>query len=233
MKEKNPVLTKEERDILILCAAHLGAKKLSNSEVAEQLGISVIRVKRLMHHAFKKLEVNNRTAAVRSAMIRGEIKVNEVFSLDELADLLSSLGPDRLRRIAYLVHQWLEYGQFPRNNEQIIRTDIVQNTLLTNRERDVIVCVGLGLTNKEIADRLFISVGAVETFLNRACRKLGANNRIDVLVLALKQREISISKYFTLNEVIQILAPLGSDGIEEMARMLDQKSGQEPNPTVS
>jgi DNA-binding CsgD family transcriptional regulator len=232
MKTKSTVLTKEERDILIMVARH--GQHLSNTEIARRLGISVSRVKTILHQASIKLGAHNRNEAIFFAIMkRGEISPTEVYSLDELAEILSSLGPDMLRRIAHLVRQVLEYGHLPVKDEQVIPTDRRQDTILTKRERDVVILVGRGLTNKEIADRLCITIGTVGIFLNRVCTKLGACRRADALVLALKQREISVGEIFSLNELLQILAPLGAESIEKMAQLLNQKLGQEPTSTRS
>ncbi len=232
MKTKSTVLTREERDILIMVARH--GQHLSNTEIARRLGISVSRVKTILHQACIKLGAHNRNEAIFFAIMkRGEISPTEVYSLDELAEILSSLGPDTLRRIAHLVRQELEHGHLPGKDEQIIPTDRRQDTILTKRERDVVILAGRALTNKEIADRLYISISAVRTFLNRACTKLGARKRADALVLALKRREITIGEIFSLNELIQTLAPMGAESVEKMAQLLDQKLGQEPSPTGS
>jgi DNA-binding CsgD family transcriptional regulator len=233
MKTKSTVLTKEERDVLILGTIHPRGKHLSNSEIGQRLGISVSRVKTLIHQACVKLEAHNRIEAIFFAMKRGEISLNEVYSLDEIAEILSSLSPDMLRRIAHLVRQELEHGHLPGKDEQIILAERRQDTTLTRRERDVLILAGRGFTNKEIADRLYISISAVRTFLNRACTKLGARKRADAVVLALKQGEISVGEITSLNEVVQGLAPVGAESLEKMAQLLNQKLGQEPVPTGS
>lgn len=230
MKAKGTILTKEERDVLILAAAHPGGNCLNNNEIAKRLNISLTRVKRLLHYSFKKLQVNNRIEAVRSVKRRGEISLDEFYSLDELAELHSSLSPDVVRRIAYLLRQGFKYGDLPGSDESIIRMGRRQDTILTNSEREVVICVGRGLTNKEIADRLYISIGAVTTFLNRACRKLGAHNRAEAFMLALKHREILIGDIISINELLHILAPLGPEYLEEMAQLLEEKFGQESIP---
>jgi len=230
MKTKSTLLTKEERDVLILAVVH--GQHLNNAEIAQRLGVSVSRVKTLIHQACVKLEAHNKNEAIFVAIMkRGEISPTEFYSLDELAEILISLSPDMLRRIAHLVRQELEHGQLPSKDEQIICTDRRQDAILTKRERDVLILVTRGLTNKEIADRLCISISAVRTFLNQACTKLGARKRADALVLALKQREISLGEIFSLNEVVQSLAPLGAESIEKIAQLLSQKLGQEPVPT--
>jgi len=233
MKTKSAVLTREERDILILGALHPRGKHLSNSEIGQRLGISVSRVKTLIHQACVKLEAHNRIEAIFFAMRRGDISLNEVYSLDELVEILSSLSPDILRRIAHLMRQELEHGHLPGKDEQIICTHRRQDTILTKRERDVLILAGRGLTNIEIADRLYISNSAVRTFLNRACTKLGARRRADAVVLALKQGEIGVGEITSLNEVVQGLAPLGAESVERIAQLLNQKLGQELTPTGS
>lgn len=231
MKAKGTILTREERDVLVLAALH--GQHLSNSEIGQRLGVSVNRVKTIIHQACVKLEAHNRNEAIFLAIRRGEMSLNEFYSLDELAEILSSLDPDMLRRIAHLVHQEVEHGHLPGKDEQIIRTDRRQDTILTKRERDVLILASRGFTNKEIADRLYISIGAVRIFLNRACTKLGAHKRADAVVLALKQREISVGEISSLNELLQFLAPLGAESVEKIAQLLDQKLGQEPIPTGS
>jgi DNA-binding CsgD family transcriptional regulator len=49
--------------------------------------------------------------------------------------------------------------------------------LLTDREREVVELAARGLTNREIADRLFVSVRTVNTHLYRSYAKLGVNDR--------------------------------------------------------
>ncbi|TDE95068.1 response regulator transcription factor [Occultella glacieicola] len=55
---------------------------------------------------------------------------------------------------------------------------------LTAREGDVAIAVGHGLSNAEIARRLFVSEATVKTHLSAAQAKLGARNRVDVAVMA-------------------------------------------------
>ena len=231
MRTRSTSLTREEREILILAALHPDGNHLSNSEIGQRLGISVSKVKTRIHQACIKLQAHNRIEAIFFAMKRGDISLNQVYSLDEIAEILASLSPDMLRTIAYLVRQGLEQGRLPEKDGQIVRTDRRQDTTLTNRERDVLVLAGRGLTNAEIAERLYVSVSAVRTFLNRACTKLGARRRADAVVLALKQREIGVGEITSLDEVVQGLAPLGAESVERMAQLRAQRPAQQPVPT--
>ena len=50
---------------------------------------------------------------------------------------------------------------------------------LSERELDVLRLVTLGLSNQEIAERLFISAGTAKTHIHNLCGKLGAHNRTE------------------------------------------------------
>ncbi len=55
---------------------------------------------------------------------------------------------------------------------------------LTEREREVVALVGEGLSNDEIAQRLFLSPATAKTHVSRAMVKLHARDRAQLVVLA-------------------------------------------------
>ena len=55
---------------------------------------------------------------------------------------------------------------------------------LTEREREVVALVAEGLTNHEIAERLFVSPATAKTHVSRAMIKLGARDRAQLVVFA-------------------------------------------------
>ncbi|MGH2635087.1 MAG: response regulator [Actinomycetota bacterium] len=55
---------------------------------------------------------------------------------------------------------------------------------LTEREREVMALVGEGLSNEEIATRLFVSPATAKTHVSRAMVKLGARDRAQLVVFA-------------------------------------------------
>ncbi|MEL5991840.1 response regulator [Microbacterium phosphatis] len=57
-------------------------------------------------------------------------------------------------------------------------------SMLTDREREVLVLIGQGLTNDEIAQRLFLSPLTAKTHVSRMMGKLGARDRVQLVVLA-------------------------------------------------
>jgi DNA-binding NarL/FixJ family response regulator len=55
---------------------------------------------------------------------------------------------------------------------------------LTDREREVLALVGLGLTNTEIGERLYLSPLTAKTHVSRIMSKLGARDRVHLVVVA-------------------------------------------------
>lgn len=96
--EHDTVLTENERQVLALVA-----RGLVNKEIADTMCISISTVKSHLHEACKKLKARNRAQAVIQAFIQGYLRPQEVYSLEELADLLASLDPQALETVAELL----------------------------------------------------------------------------------------------------------------------------------
>ncbi|MFF5245528.1 response regulator [Streptosporangium sp. NPDC000095] len=56
--------------------------------------------------------------------------------------------------------------------------------LLTDREREVLALVGTGMTNDEIAGKLFMSPATAKTHISRTMMKLHARDRAQLVVIA-------------------------------------------------
>lgn len=59
--------------------------------------------------------------------------------------------------------------------------------LLSKREREILVFIVRGFSNKEIAEQLYLSVKTVETHKSRIMGKLGLQKRFELVDYALKR----------------------------------------------
>jgi two-component system response regulator NreC len=64
--------------------------------------------------------------------------------------------------------------------------------LLTSREREVLVHIAEGLTNPEIAQKLYISAKTVDRHRENMMQKLNVHSRIDLVKFAIKSELISL-----------------------------------------
>ncbi|HKT03087.1 MAG TPA: response regulator transcription factor [Rugosimonospora sp.] len=83
----------------------------------------------------------------------------------------------------------------PRITRRLIDQYVVRNgtriaqaqrrvSTLTDREKDVLIMVGLGLSNADAAKHLYMGEGTVKTHLHHVLTKLGCANRIQAAILA-------------------------------------------------
>ena len=89
------------------------------------------------------------------------------------------IAPALTRRLldAYVHHlPSRTQGEEPHNNPRL--------SALTEREREILVAVGRGWTNAEIAERLTLSESTVKTHVGRVLAKIGARDRIQAVILA-------------------------------------------------
>ena len=62
------------------------------------------------------------------------------------------------------------------------------NNSLTNREREVMMLVTEGKTNKEISEQLFMPINTVRDHRKKAFRKLGAHNAVQAVMTFIGRR---------------------------------------------
>ncbi|WP_235946663.1 response regulator transcription factor [Nocardia terrae] len=56
--------------------------------------------------------------------------------------------------------------------------------VLTTREREVVAMVAEGLSNDEIAEKMYVSPLTIRTHVQRAMSKVGVQNRAQLVVIA-------------------------------------------------
>jgi DNA-binding NarL/FixJ family response regulator len=106
-------------------------------------------------------------------LLKSEPAARLVEGVEVVAAGEGLLSPSVTRR---LIEKHLE-GPDPRRVEHEL-------TGLTEREREVLVLVARGVTNDEIAARLFVSKATVKSHVNRLFAKLNLTSRVQAVVLA-------------------------------------------------
>ena len=105
--------------------------------------------------------------------------------------LLKSTPQEEIVRAVEMVH----------NNQRCIQPSIAKRLAetigreeLSQREIEVLTLVAMGLTNKEIAQRLFISDKTARNHVASCLLKLGANDRTEAVTKAIRRGLIRLSE---------------------------------------
>jgi two-component system nitrate/nitrite response regulator NarL len=72
------------------------------------------------------------------------------------------------------------------NKPPLVDPEVVKIESLTEREREVIALVGLGLKNKQVGERLFISETTVTHHLSSVFSKLEVSDRLELIIYAFR-----------------------------------------------
>jgi DNA-binding NarL/FixJ family response regulator len=146
--------------------------------------------------AAKRILADERLEGVKVAMLTTfelDEYVFEALRVGASGFLLKDIDPDDLRQAVRVVHVG-EALLSPSVTRRIIdrfaaRPEPAPEVrarlmYLTEREREVVSLVGIGLNNEEIARRLFLSPATAKTHVSRAMTKLRARDRAQLVVFA-------------------------------------------------
>lgn len=104
--------------------------------------------------------------------------------------LLKTTEPDQLIHAIHSVAQG--NSMLPTHiMQKLARGELLQDVLgkLSNREREIVDLIALGLPNKTISTRLNLSENTVRNHLSNIMQKLGMKNRVQVATLALRNEK--------------------------------------------
>ena len=85
---------------------------------------------------------------------------------------------------------WMEKDSIGHAFEKMLQREAGMRriaTILTARETEVMRAVAKGLSNQQIAEKLFVSEGTIKIHVHNIYRKLGINNRVDLTLYAQKR----------------------------------------------
>ncbi len=165
-------------------------------------GINGLHVARLLKRQHPKLAVVLLSANQDEQWLLGALRVGASAFLPkdaEPGEILSVLGAvaageDRLAQ------QILEKPEVARRVLGELQRYVsgetspdAADTALTVRELQVLDCVAQGMSNKEIAETLFITEQTVKNHMTSILRKLGAQDRVDVILAAVRNGWVAIT----------------------------------------
>jgi DNA-binding CsgD family transcriptional regulator len=91
-------------------------------------------------------------------------------------------------------------------------------------EREVLIMIGRGTSNKAIADRLHMSISNVKQLIYTACVKLGVNNRAQECITAIYEGVVTPQDIFSPDEIAWFIRAIDIETLESIiAPLLKQK----------
>ena len=181
--------TKEGYEVVAETGSGLTAVRL-----AEELKPDVI----IMDISLPDIDGIEAVKRLREKGGRGKIILLSMYRYPEILDYLKDMGVDGylLKNDAFedLLHAIKAVSEGRSYVSPSLFTDETPSpksppfalSSLTKREREIVSLIVEGLTTKEIADRLTISVKTVETHRARIMEKTGARNVVELVRYAIK-----------------------------------------------
>ena len=147
-------------------------------------GMDGITATREIHQKYPNVKVIALTSFAEQNMVQGALQAGAIGYLQKYVtarvlgnairsahDGKMTLSPEAAQVLANSVAQPQIHGE-----------------QLTERERDVLKCMVDGLNNNEIAQKLVVSLGTVKFHISNIFHKLGVDNRVEAVRLAIEQK---------------------------------------------
>ncbi len=99
------------------------------------------------------------------------------------------IKPFRDEELLQAVDQAFRLDRTRRQSDSVVNSISARAETLTVREQRVLELVTAGLTNKEIAERLFLSIATVKLYRGQVMRKMQADSLADLVKMSEKLRE--------------------------------------------
>jgi len=111
-------------------------------------------------------------------------EINELLSLGISGYITKTVSAEELFRAIEMVLKGNFY--IDRELSKTLFSDRIKKHRLTHREVEIINFLAMGLSNKEIASRLYISESTVKSHLKNIMEKLSVKNRAEIVYKAFK-----------------------------------------------
>ncbi len=98
------------------------------------------------------------------------------------AIIQKSTQKNPIHRYADVLEMAAEFRQAMTGRQQPSDSDVV--ALLTMREQEILQCILDGLSNRQIAEKLFVTIATVKWYIKQIYKKLGVRSRVQAIVRA-------------------------------------------------
>ena len=113
----------------------------------------------------------------------------------------------------YSVEEWVDILMLP----------IPEKQILTPRERQMLILYAWGLNNQQVADKLSISLSAVKACVSNLYKKIGAANRIEAIMIGLKNGYLSAWDFLSPEDTADLALAAGPQVVERLIASLSNK----------
>lgn len=113
----------------------------------------------------------------------------DIFLLEE--DLISH---SKLETKLFLEEIKKLENKYKENPSLVLNKKSENDSLLSEREKDVIICIVKGLSNKAIAEKLFISINTVTTHRRNITKKLNIHSSAGLTIYAIMNKLVDIKE---------------------------------------
>lgn len=175
---------------------------LSDIQLPGVTGLKIARILKKQHPrtqiVFCSMHIDDERLfdAVRagaSAFLTKDIEAQQlVNALNRVADGEQLINQTLLSRPQLAWRVLTEFRDLTGDGEKIAAPKPGNGPQLSVREVEVLDCVSQGLSNKEIADALYITEQTVKNHMTSVLRKLGVNDRVQAVLYAVKNGWVEI-----------------------------------------
>jgi len=130
---------------------------------------SKTKVLLLLHGPDEKFIINATSLGVRGCL-------TQASSRDQLIQAIKTVNNDEI---------WMDVGTVTKILTRLLHKEIndldSNSANLTKKEKEIVILVAEGLSNKEISQKLYISEVTVKTHIRNVFKKVGVNSRLQLL----------------------------------------------------
>jgi len=204
VREGTKTILEQEAELEVVCEASNGRQTVSLAETHKPDVVVMDIAMPEMDGIQAAKEIKSRCPGVAVLMLSAYDDDEYVFSLLEAGVdgyLLKNAHPSELIAAIHAVHagQSALHPSVARKvvDHYVSREPKVHMTeQLSERELQVLKLVAKGMSNREIADALFLSVRTVQGHVSNILGKMGVSSRTEAVVQALKDRLFTLDELF-------------------------------------